>query len=109
VGCEHLKIFEDLSNMLDPYVMHELDCAVCIFLSTSLSLLNKTDEKPKPKTFHFEGSSHFWILNRCTARSKTIILASFSQKTFPFLDCQKDRSCPQNEKSFWSWPDFDPT
>ena len=26
-------------------------------------------------------------------------MASFSQKN-PFLDCQKDRSCPQNEKKF---------
>ena len=84
-GVWTFKRFEDLSLTC---FMHELDCAssiayFIIHLCPILSLLkNKWMKKTKPRLFILRAAinfGHFW---HGTPRSKTIILASFSQKNF---------------------------
>ena len=103
-GVWTFKRFEDLSLTC---FMHELDCAssiayFIIHLCPILSLLkNKRMKKQKPRLFILRAAinfGHFW---HGTPRSKTIILASFSQKTKTFyvsLIVQISKSCPQNDK-----------
>ena len=113
---KHLKISPSICSI--PILCTSLIVLLASHISVhfSKSLLNKTDEKPKPKTFHFEGSCHFWIGAQLEVRQSSWLLFS---KNFSFSWLSKRATAiyfspievaHKMKKVFGRvWPDFDPT